>query len=319
MPYLFSEYAGRSLPEYPLTVDEYVYRLDNKLLTPFTASFGFKTYVETEPLHSPGLLDPDKYIELFRQHWNPAVAELANKLDVTPEFVHSLIAPKGAKFVKLQPVPTKAKAIGTQNNFTVSIKEALRQSAVQGTYVVVNTMSVQRQALKANALATVSEDGATANATDAKPQPTDRKAAKLNMLKRMRPPPFTHCWTFWHAKYVAPGTDANLSSTYENRLTIMYAEIHDIKEFYQIYNHTPCENLRQRDSFHLFKRGVKPVWEDPRNITGGCWTFRVPKEKSTEFWMLLQVLAVGEGFDDVVDRSTSSPPLSLFTHPLYYL
>jgi hypothetical protein len=170
-------------------------------------------------------------------------------------------------------------------------------------------MASNRPALQLSGLPTVSEDGVT---TTTGTKPIDRKAAKLNMLKRMRPP--LHQRLDLLARQIRRPTaiDANPSTTYENRLTLMSAEIHDIKEFYQIYNNTPCENLRQRDSFHLFKRGVKPVWEDARNVHGGCWTFRVPKEKSTEFWMMLQVIGIGEGFDDVVDPSTlsftSSPP-----------
>ena len=55
-----------------------------------------------------------------------------------------------------------------------------------------------------------------------------------------------------------------------------------------------------KDSVHFFKRGVKPVWEDPRNITGGSWTFRVPKAQSGEFWKETLLLAVGEQFADVI-------------------
>jgi hypothetical protein len=45
---------------------------------------------------------------------------------------------------------------------------------------------------------------------------------------------------------------------------------------------------------HLFKKGVKPLWEDPRNIKGGAWTFRVPKEQAPEFWKHLCLAAIGE-------------------------
>ena len=333
MSYLFSQYAGRSLPEHALTVDEYVHRLDNQTLSPFTASFGFKTNVdETEPPLSPQLLDEEKYIALFREHWDSAVIDSAQHFNIDPEEFRQLIAPKtditteatiqGFADEKAE-VNYINESCATALDTTIiwSIEEALRQSAKEGTYISVDAMAANRPALHVNGLPTVSEDGAASTASNGNSngnentQPIDRKAAKLNMLKRMRPPPFANIWTFWHDKYVAPtGPDAtHQSTTYENRLTLMYAEIHDIKEFYQIYNHTPCANLRQRDSFHLFKRGVKPVWEDARNVHGGAWTFRVPKEKSTEFWMLVQVIAVGEGFDDVVGKGDDICGLSLTT------
>lgn len=330
MSYLFSQYAGRSLPEHALTVDEYVYRLDNQLLSPFTASFGFKTYVdEPQPL-SPQLLDEEKYIALFRENWGPAIDESAKQFNLDPEEFRKLIAPsteatisdfadEKAEFDYIR----ESCAIAQGTTIIWSIEEALRQSAKQGTYISVSDMVFDGPALQVNGLATVAEDSTVSTSSNGNgngnepTQPIDRKAAKLNMLKRMRPPPFANIWTFWHDKYVAPPTtttDAtNASTTYENRLTLMYAEIHDIKEFYQVYNHTPCANLRQRDSFHLFKRGVKPVWEDARNVHGGAWTFRVPKEKSTEFWMLVQVIAVGEGFDDVVAKGDDICGLSLTT------
>ncbi|MCJ1363566.1 hypothetical protein MMC16_002673 [Acarospora aff. strigata] len=322
---MFSQYAGRSLPEYTLTVDEYVYRLDNQLLSPFTASFGFKTFVDEPPLLSPTLLDEEKYLPLFREHWDSAIAEVAEQFNYAPDEFRQLIAPRVQTLAAFAPVnETCAPAQNpvTESNVARSIGEALRRSAKEGTYITVDNMASNQPALRVNGLPTVSEDGAsttTSNSVATAPndnttQPTDRKAAKLNMLKRMRPPPFTNVWTFWHDKYVPP-TSASTSapSSYANRLTLMYGEIHDIKEFYQVYNHTPVENLRQRDSFHLFKRGVKPVWEDPRNVNGGSWTFRVPKEKSTEFWMMVQVIAVGEGFDDVIGKADDICGLSLTT------
>ncbi len=340
MSYLFSQYAGRSLPEHTLTVDEYVYRLDNELLSPFTASFGFKTYVDEPPLLSPQLLDEDKYIALFREHWDPAIVESAEKFNIDPDEFRNLIAPKTeltfgeiyGEEAELEYIKESC-AIAQGCTIIQSIEEAIRQSAKKGTYVSVDAMAANHPTLQVNGLATVSEDSASSTTTNdngnghsngngvENSKTIDRKAAKLNMLKRMRPPPFTNIWTFWHDKYVPPPTPATAtdaahhhpSTTYENRLTLMYESIHDIKEFYQIYNHTPCEHLRQRDSFHLFKRGVKPVWEDARNVRGGSWTFRVPKEKSTEFWMLVQVIAVGEGFDDVVGKGDDICGLSLTT------
>ena len=58
-----------------------------------------------------------------------------------------------------------------------------------------------------------------------------------------------------------------------------------------------------KDSIHFFKRGVKPVWEDPRNVKGGAWTFRVAKDKSKEFWKELLLFAVGDQFADVIQPS----------------
>ena len=63
-----------------------------------------------------------------------------------------------------------------------------------------------------------------------------------------------------------------------------------------------------KDSVHFFKRGVKPVWEDSRNINGGSWTFRVPKDKSEQFWQEVLMLAVGEQFAAALQPRKSPEP-----------
>lgn len=121
----------------------------------------------------------------------------------------------------------------------------------------------------------------------------ERDAVKLNMLRRIRPPPFKYAWAFYHDKH-SPSAD------YEGRLTLMLDNIITIKTFWEVFNQFPLDALKMKDSVHFFKRGVKPVWEDPRNITGGSWTFRVPKAQSGEFWKETLLLAVGEQFVDVI-------------------
>ena len=77
-----------------------------------------------------------------------------------------------------------------------------------------------------------------------------------------------------------------------------------------------------RDSVHLFHKGVKPVWEDPRNEKGGCWTFRVPKDKVKEFWMELCMMAIGEKLQDAVASNRISmyfsSPSTFLTNYNYY-
>jgi len=102
-----------------------------------------------------------------------------------------------------------------------------------------------------------------------------------------------YVWTFWHDKH---GQDAD----YENRLKKLGEDITSVKDFWQVYNWLPYDDLKLKDSFHFFKRGVMPVWEDPRNVTGGSWTFRLAKDKSEPFFKNLLTLAIGEQFADAL-------------------
>lgn len=111
---------------------------------------------------------------------------------------------------------------------------------------------------------------------------------------------FGHSWNFWHDKHAASGD-------YEGRLTLMQEDINNVKLFWEVINSFPFERLGYKDSVHFFKKGVKPVWEDPRNVNGGAWNFRVPKEKTDEFWKELLVLAVGEHFHDVLQNVPNVP------------
>lgn len=56
-----------------------------------------------------------------------------------------------------------------------------------------------------------------------------------------------------------------------------------------------------RESIYLFKSGFRPIWEDRRNINGGSWTFRVPKAIGPDFWTRIQLLAIGEKLQSVID------------------
>ena len=125
---------------------------------------------------------------------------------------------------------------------------------------------------------------------------TVREKVKLNMLRSIRPPPFKYAWTFYHDKH-------STSTDYAGRLTTMQENIDSVKPFWEVMNSFPLDALRFKDSIHFFKRGVKPVWEDPRNVNGGAWTFRVPKDKSADFWKETLLAAVGEQFADVIQSS----------------
>lgn len=157
----------------------------------------------------------------------------------------------------------------------------------------ITVMDANRPIVRLNGLTPVSED-----ATPIKPA-SERDAVKLNMLRKIRPPPFKYAWSFYHDKH-------STSANYEGRLTLMMENIITIKPFWEVFNQFPLAALKMKDSVHFFKRGVKPVWEDPRNINGGSWTFRVPKDKSDEFWKETLLLAVGEQFADVIQARKST-------------
>ena len=150
-------------------------------------------------------------------------------------------------------------------------------------------------ALQVSGLSSVAEDPNNVTPTE---RTAEREDRKLAMLRRMRPPPLKYAWNFYFDKH-------SEGSSYDNRLTLMKEGIVTLKPFWSTLNNFPMDKLNMKDSVHFFKRGVKPVWEDSRNINGGCWIFRVQKQKSQQFWEEVLMLAVGEQFAPVLQPRKS--------------
>ncbi|KAL5114170.1 hypothetical protein ACEQ8H_007967 [Pleosporales sp. CAS-2024a] len=136
-----------------------------------------------------------------------------------------------------------------------------------------------------------------------------RGTAMLNSIfKSVRVPEFRHKWMFWAEKgqQAAPKDKSSSSEEYASRPKPLGDQIVSIKEFYQHFNNIPVESLKLRDSIHLFHHGVKPVWEDPRNIRGGAWYFKVSKDMAAQFWHEMCLLAVGDGLQGAIETKRPS-------------
>lgn len=127
---------------------------------------------------------------------------------------------------------------------------------------------------------------------------------------------FRYAWSFYHenaASTPAPPptttttTNPSSSSTaYANRLTLLQDDITNPKLFWQVMNNFPFNALKLKDSVHFFKRGVKPVWEDRRNVRGGAWTFRIPKAQAEDFFREVVLMGIGEQFADALQSGKPS-------------
>jgi hypothetical protein len=74
-----------------------------------------------------------------------------------------------------------------------------------------------------------------------------------------------------------------------------FKNIYTIKtpqDFWKLYNN--WNKIGGIINKHLFimKENVVPIWEDPVNINGGCWSFKIPEENAEEFWEDLSVYLV---------------------------
>lgn len=127
-----------------------------------------------------------------------------------------------------------------------------------------------------------------------------RDDAKKNMLKAMRPLPTQHYWNIFFDRQQKEQSKA-ADGTYTATLEQIGAPITSVQDFWKICNNLPVDQIKMRESIYLFKQGFQPVWEDRRNINGGSWTFRVPKANGPDFWIRVQLMAIGEKLQECLD------------------
>ncbi|KAI5461177.1 translation initiation factor [Mariannaea sp. PMI_226] len=148
----------------------------------------------------------------------------------------------------------------------------------------------------------------TPQSADASSPAEQRDDAKRNFLKTMRALPTQHYWNVYFdraskdastTQAAAPGDGAE--SSYNSNLEQLGEQIESVQDFWRYANNTPVDQIKMRESIYLFKAGFRPIWEDRRNILGGSWTFRVSKANGPDFWTRVQLLAIGEKLQSVLD------------------
>uniref|UniRef100_A0A8I3WQW0 Eukaryotic translation initiation factor 4E type 2 n=1 Tax=Callithrix jacchus TaxID=9483 RepID=A0A8I3WQW0_CALJA len=67
--------------------------------------------------------------------------------------------------------------------------------------------------------------------------------------------------------------------------------------FWRFYSHIVHPgDLTGHSDFHLFKEGIKPMWEDDANKNGGKWIIRLTKGLASCCWENLILAMLGEQF-----------------------
>uniref|UniRef100_A0A8C2KCU9 Eukaryotic translation initiation factor 4E type 2-like n=3 Tax=Cyprinus carpio TaxID=7962 RepID=A0A8C2KCU9_CYPCA len=70
-----------------------------------------------------------------------------------------------------------------------------------------------------------------------------------------------------------------------------------VEQFWRFYSHMiRPDDLTGHSDFHLFKEGIKPMWEDDANKSGGKWIIRLRKGLASRCWENLILAMLGEQF-----------------------
>ena len=90
------------------------------------------------------------------------------------------------------------------------------------------------------------------------------------------------------------------SSEYEAGLTVI-GDFDTVETFRRCFNWLrPPSRLERNSNYHLFKSGIKPMWEDEANANGGKWvlTMKNNPQLLDRCWSWLAMALVGEDLDE---------------------
>lgn len=97
----------------------------------------------------------------------------------------------------------------------------------------------------------------------------------------------------WVLYYRPP---ANKFSDYE-KSTTKIATLGTVEDFWTIYSHLKRpSSLPTVSDYHIFKDGIRPVWEDEANKRGGKWIVRLKKGVADRYWEELLLAIIGDQF-----------------------
>lgn len=107
--------------------------------------------------------------------------------------------------------------------------------------------------------------------------------------------PLKDAWSFW---YRPPISKAHGYIEYENTLHGI-ATMRTAEEFWEIYSHLKRpSSLPVVSDYHLFKKDIRPIWEDDVNRKGGKWVVRMKKGVADRYWEDLLLSLIGDQFGD---------------------
>ncbi|KAH7008290.1 translation initiation factor eIF 4e-like domain-containing protein [Ilyonectria destructans] len=145
----------------------------------------------------------------------------------------------------------------------------------------------------------VAKPGPTKDSTKAVGKPPGMASISENRTSALSAIPQSHplkeAWSFW---YRPPISKAHGFIEYEQTLHGI-ASVQTAEEFWEIYSHLKRPSaLPVVSDYHLFKKDIRPIWEDDVNKKGGKWVVRMKKGVADRYWEDLLLSLIGDQFGD---------------------
>jgi translation initiation factor 4E len=125
-----------------------------------------------------------------------------------------------------------------------------------------------------------------------------------SLLDQISNNPLEYAYSFWFSKRPGKGSVAAISNPSNSNSNINYdanlrlvGTFNTVEKFWSYYTHMirPHDLMGHAD-IHLFKDGIRPMWEDDHNKNGGKWIVRLKKGLANRCWENLILALLGEQF-----------------------
>jgi translation initiation factor 4E len=126
--------------------------------------------------------------------------------------------------------------------------------------------------------------------------------------------PLENNWTLWYdskrtatkkepKKEEAGKKEQQTADSWEDNL-VQVDTVNSVEGFWVMLNQIKKpSNLELGANYHLFKKGIKPMWEDPANSKGGKWVITLQTKEDLyrvdNIWEELLMAMIGEYLEEV--------------------
>ncbi|ESP04867.1 hypothetical protein LOTGIDRAFT_211681 [Lottia gigantea] len=122
--------------------------------------------------------------------------------------------------------------------------------------------------------------------------------SKMDIKMTPAPPPGSgeHPIQFNYSLWFSKRTPGKQTTSYDQTLRFV-GSFASVEQFWSYYTHLsrPSE-LSGHSDYHIFKEGIRPMWEDDANKAGGKWIIRLKKGIASRCWENLVLAMLGEQF-----------------------
>lgn len=90
-----------------------------------------------------------------------------------------------------------------------------------------------------------------------------------------------------------------------------------VEEFWVLINNIN-NYLIENGMFFIMKEGIMPIWEDEKNLNGGCVSLRIPKIGCKDLWVKFLAYFISNNLDSKINGISISPKKNFNIIKLWY-